>query len=74
MKTTLDLIGETLRERRRQWIPASTLATAIKVCHGTAHKCAKRWVELGQVESKLEDSPNPPWNNRRRVYRWIGKA
>ena len=74
MKTTLDLIGATLRERRREWMPASTLAKAIKVCHGTAHKCAKRWVDLGQVETRLEDSPNPPWCNRRRVYRWIGKA
>ena len=74
MKTTLDLIGETLRERRREWMPASALAKAIKVGHATAHKCAKRWVELGQAETKFEDCPKPPWTNRRRVYRWIGKA
>jgi len=74
MKTTLDLIGQTLREARLEWMPATTLAEQIKVSHGTAHRCAKRWVELGQAESRLEDSPNPPWNNRRRVYRWTGKA
>ena len=73
VKTTLDVIGELLRSKRRTWLSATDLADQAKVCRGTAHKCAKRWVDLGQVESKLEACPNPPWNNRRRVYRWTGK-
>jgi len=73
MKTTLDLIGDLLRKKRRAWLTAGDIADGVQVCRGTAHRAAKRWVALGQAESRLEDCPNPPWNNRRRVYRWTGK-
>lgn len=74
MKTTLDVIGDVLRSKRRRWLSATDIADEVNVCRGTAHLVAKRWVALGQVDSKLEPCPKPPWTNRRRVYRWVGKA